>query len=209
MNKLTQIKSHRGVKTGGRAKVCCWTSCVMTISTSGNTRSKLLGAGCRRRAGGGMPEPERLSGVVEPVVRAIWLTAGQPCGQRLVADSARWLPYYERRHGRLSPPVRRPGGRPRARWMTACPFPCWGLIRTTAGSFSTTICGPICGSAQPRWPSPAHAPSLGRQRACRAEELDVGAPAPWAPGDWPVRPWWNRSARSAGRCGRGYSSPSK
>jgi hypothetical protein len=32
----------------------------------------------------------------------MWLAAEQPCGKRLVTILAHWLPYFERRHGRVS-----------------------------------------------------------------------------------------------------------
>lgn len=35
------------------------------------------------------------------VIKAIWLTAEQPCGKRLKAVLGVWLPYYEKRKGRL------------------------------------------------------------------------------------------------------------
>jgi hypothetical protein len=46
------------------------------------------------------PEPQYTS--IEPVVRQIWLSAEQPCGKRLEPILRQWLPFYERRHGRLS-----------------------------------------------------------------------------------------------------------
>ena len=46
------------------------------------------------------PEPQYTS--IEPVVRQIWLSAEQPCGKRLEPILRLWLPFYERRHGRLS-----------------------------------------------------------------------------------------------------------
>ena len=61
--------------------------------------------GCSgRRRGGSLPvygEPERA------VLRAIWLAAEQPCGKRLVAALPVWLPYYEKRYGKLEPTLRR------------------------------------------------------------------------------------------------------
>jgi hypothetical protein len=68
---------------------------------------KLLGGGLPPASGRGPAGPERLDEVIEPVVRQIWLTAEQPCGKRLVPILRQWLPYYERRHGRLSSRVRR------------------------------------------------------------------------------------------------------
>lgn len=58
----------------------------------------IAGAGGRGR-GGSQPlygEAERA------VIKAIWLAAEQPCGKRLKAALGLWLPYYEKRQGRLS-----------------------------------------------------------------------------------------------------------
>jgi hypothetical protein len=49
------------------------------------------------------PGPERLYEIVEPIVKHIWLSSEQPCGKRLVPILRQWLPFYELRHGRLSP----------------------------------------------------------------------------------------------------------
>jgi hypothetical protein len=40
------------------------------------------------------------------VIRAIWLSAEQPCGKRLKAALELWLPHYEKRHGALSEALR-------------------------------------------------------------------------------------------------------
>jgi hypothetical protein len=48
------------------------------------------------------PGPERRYKGIEQVVKQIWLTSEQPCGKRLVPILQQWLPYYERRFGRLS-----------------------------------------------------------------------------------------------------------
>lgn len=63
---------------------------------------KLLGGVLPRPSGRVHPGPESPYGVIEPVVRQIWLTAEQPCGKRLVPILRDWLPYYEERFGRLS-----------------------------------------------------------------------------------------------------------
>ena len=62
---------------------------------------KLLGGGLPPRCGRTHCGPERSYEVIEPVVQHIWLRAEQPCGKRLVPILRQWLPYYERRHGRL------------------------------------------------------------------------------------------------------------
>lgn len=48
------------------------------------------------------PGPEPQYEVIEPIVRKIWLTAEQPCGKRLGPILRQWLPYYERRFGRMN-----------------------------------------------------------------------------------------------------------
>jgi len=70
---------------------------------------KLLGA----KAGwGGDPSvrkgrPAVYGPEVVKVLRRIWNAAEQPCGKRLVALLALWLPYAEQEDGRLTPKVRR------------------------------------------------------------------------------------------------------
>lgn len=63
---------------------------------------KLLGGTVAVPGGRVHPGPERQYGVIEPVVRQMWLTAEQPCGKRLVPILRTWLPYYEKRYGELS-----------------------------------------------------------------------------------------------------------
>ncbi len=53
------------------------------------------------------PGPEPQYGLIEPVVRQVWLTAEQPCGKRLVPILRQWLPFYEKRHGPLNGRQRR------------------------------------------------------------------------------------------------------
>lgn len=53
------------------------------------------------------PGPEPRYGLIEPVVRAIWLAAEQPCGKRLAPALPLWLPHYERHHEKLSARQRR------------------------------------------------------------------------------------------------------
>lgn len=67
---------------------------------------KLLGDVLPVASGRSRPGPERQYGAIEPVVRQMWLTAEQPCGKRLVPILEQWLPYYERRYGRVSKPQR-------------------------------------------------------------------------------------------------------
>jgi hypothetical protein len=65
-------------------------------------KRRIAGTGARRR-GGSPPrygEPERA------VLKEIWLTAEQPCGKRLKAALALWLPYYEAGRGSLEPELR-------------------------------------------------------------------------------------------------------
>lgn len=63
---------------------------------------KLLGGKLPSSSGRGRPGPEPRYAVVEPIIRSIWLSAEQPCGKRLEPILRQWLPFYERRHGRLS-----------------------------------------------------------------------------------------------------------
>jgi hypothetical protein len=63
---------------------------------------KLLSGGLPAASGRAHPGPKPQYEVIEPVVRQMWLTAEQPCGKRLVPILGQWLPYYERRFGRLS-----------------------------------------------------------------------------------------------------------
>ena len=66
-------------------------------------RRAIVGASGRRR-GGSVPvygEPERV------VLKVVWLAAEQPCGKRLVAALPVWLPYYEKRYGKLEASLRR------------------------------------------------------------------------------------------------------
>src|SRR5262249_61807749 len=63
---------------------------------------KLLGDCLTPPSGRRRPGPEPRYGLIEPIVRQVWLSAEQPCGKRLVPILHQWLPYYERRFGRLS-----------------------------------------------------------------------------------------------------------
>ena len=63
----------------------------------------IAGRSGRRRGGS-----QALYGAVErEVVKAIWLRAEQPCGKRLKPTLALWLPYHEKRQGRLPRALRR------------------------------------------------------------------------------------------------------
>lgn len=64
---------------------------------------KLLGGNLPEPSGRRKPGPESRYEALEPMVRAIWLAAEQPCGKRLAPALKLWLPHYERRHGRLKP----------------------------------------------------------------------------------------------------------
>ena len=63
---------------------------------------KLLCGGLPPSSGRVHPGPEPQYELIEPVVRQVWRTAEQPCGNRLVPILRQWLPYYERRFGQLS-----------------------------------------------------------------------------------------------------------
>jgi hypothetical protein len=62
----------------------------------------LVGSGVRRRGG----SPARYGAAEREVVKAIWLTAEQPCGKRLKPTLELWLPYHEKRNGALSKALR-------------------------------------------------------------------------------------------------------
>ena len=68
---------------------------------------KLLSNSLPLASGRKHPGPERQYGIIEPMVRQMWLAAEQPCGKRLVPILRQWLPYYERRFGSLSRPQRK------------------------------------------------------------------------------------------------------
>lgn len=68
---------------------------------------KLLGGALPQPSGRAHRGPASQYGLIEPVVRQIWLYAEQPCGKRLVPIVRQWLPYYELRFGRLSSRQRR------------------------------------------------------------------------------------------------------
>jgi len=62
---------------------------------------KLLGDALPVASGRPKPGPLPQYSAIEPIVAAIWLAAEQPCGKRLAPALARWLPHYEKRHGKL------------------------------------------------------------------------------------------------------------
>jgi len=63
---------------------------------------KLLGDVLPGPSGRPRPGPPRQYERIEPIVRAIWLAAEQPCGKRLAPALALWLPHYQRLHGKVS-----------------------------------------------------------------------------------------------------------
>ena len=63
---------------------------------------KLLGDTVPAPSGRAHPGPEPRYALIEPVVRAIWLAAAQPCGKRLAPALPLWLRHYENHHGALS-----------------------------------------------------------------------------------------------------------
>jgi len=62
---------------------------------------KILTGHLPASTGGQRPGPPRQYTQIEPVVRQVWLSAEQPCGKRLQPILRQWLPFYERRYGRL------------------------------------------------------------------------------------------------------------
>jgi hypothetical protein len=63
---------------------------------------KLLGSAVPPPSGRAHPGPAPQYDRIEPVVRAIWLAAEQPCGKRLAPALPLWRPHYQRLHGQLS-----------------------------------------------------------------------------------------------------------
>jgi hypothetical protein len=63
---------------------------------------KLLGDSLPMASGRRRPGPEPQYGLIEPIVRQMWVASEQPCGKRLVPILKQWLPYYERRFERVS-----------------------------------------------------------------------------------------------------------
>jgi len=63
---------------------------------------KLLGDSLPAASGRPHPGPTPRYGLIEPIVRTIWGASEQPCGKRLVPVLKQWLPFYERRYGKLS-----------------------------------------------------------------------------------------------------------
>jgi hypothetical protein len=57
---------------------------------------KLLGGSLPAADGRPPPGPEPQYGLIEPIVKQIWLSSEQPCGKRLEPILKQWLPYYER-----------------------------------------------------------------------------------------------------------------
>jgi len=65
-------------------------------------RRAIVGRDGRRRGG----SPARYGAAEREVIKAIWLTAEQPCGKRLAPALPLWLPYYEKRQGPLAEGLR-------------------------------------------------------------------------------------------------------
>jgi hypothetical protein len=106
---LEQARERYQRRTGKEARsrlldeVCalCGYERKYAIKVLGGKRA-IAGSG-GRRPGGSQPlygEAERR------VIKAIWLAAEQPCGRRLKAALGLWMPYYEKRHGRLPGPLK-------------------------------------------------------------------------------------------------------
>ena len=68
---------------------------------------KLLGNKLGRPSGRPKPGPEPKYAEIEPVIREIWNAAEQPCGKRLAPALKTWLPFYEKRHGKMSSRLRK------------------------------------------------------------------------------------------------------
>jgi len=86
----------------GKAAAACSMSSARTITSERMYAIKLLGGKLLQAPRGKKPGPDPQYTGIEPVVRAIWLAAEQPCGKRLAPALRLWLPHDERHHGRLS-----------------------------------------------------------------------------------------------------------
>ena len=68
---------------------------------------KLLGKKLARPSGRPKPGPEPKYAEIEPIIKEIWNAAEQPCGKRLAPALKTWLPFFEKRHGKLSSRLRK------------------------------------------------------------------------------------------------------
>jgi len=103
--RLRQRYGNRGVE--GRSRMI--TELCEQFGYSRKHAIKLLGA---KTGWGGDPavrkgRPPLYGPEVVEVLLRIWKAAEQPCGKRLVALLAQWLPYEQKEHGRLTATVRR------------------------------------------------------------------------------------------------------
>jgi len=108
--------------------------------------NKLLRAKLPVASGRPKPGPAREYGAeVEVVVKALWLATDQLCGKRLAPALHLWLPYYERREGRLPVRLRRkvlaasPATLDRLLAQARCEQPRRGLGGTKPGSLLRTM----------------------------------------------------------------------
>ena len=95
------------------------------------------------------PGPEPRYGLIEPVVRVIWLAAEQPCGKRLAPALPLWLPHYQRHHGKLSA---RASAKPSARSAPPPSTVCWPRPARTIPCAGAAGPNPAACS-RPRFPS--------------------------------------------------------
>jgi hypothetical protein len=93
-----------------------------------------------RRHPGPVPQYE----IIEPIVRQLWLAAEQPCGKRLVPIVRQWLPFYERRFGKVSSRQRKLLGKVSAATLdrllggARAEYPRYGRCGTKPGSLLKT-----------------------------------------------------------------------
>lgn len=90
-------REHKGVILDEFCKVCGYERKYAIKLLNGKVPSPRGRRGCKPRYG----EAERV------VLEEIWGKAEQICSKRLKAAIPLWLPFYERRHGALSPQVKR------------------------------------------------------------------------------------------------------
>ena len=107
-----EVLEQARLRYGGRAKrvaAACWMRFACCAVMNASMRASSLGgrrpiAGESGKYHGGS---QRIYAAAErEVIKAIWLSAEQPCGKRLKAALPLWLPFYEKRHGQLDRKVK-------------------------------------------------------------------------------------------------------
>ena len=93
-----------------RVAAACWMRFACCAVMNASMRASCWAvAGRSREKAGSVAEARRgftLRRNAEVSIKAIWLSAEQPCGKRLKAALPLWLPFYEKRHGQLDRKVK-------------------------------------------------------------------------------------------------------